>query len=231
MGKKSHRNAVGGLVQQRSHEIQGLTFGLNPPIDKYPEYGDGKGGYVCFACDRSTELGEPFVCISRLLQVTRNGESQGIILDAGAQLQVCLPCVLRGARHRLDWVYNPELTVLEYEAFYCYARLLADSWARHVSDTRVKEDFTLNSCIDENDLSLLANVLDMAGGRFMEEHISILGEGICPTCKQKIDTIKPHVLVEIEVNIPRIKHIDVDYVWPLGKYCNACSVKLMPQFE
>lgn len=123
-------------------------------------------------------------------------------------------------------VHKSEITLLEYEAFYYYAKLLADAWARQVSDTRVKEDFTLDSFTDENGLPLLADVLDLAGGRFMEKHISILGEDICPTCKQTVDTIKPHVLIEMEVNIPGIQYIDLDYAWPLGSYCGECSKKL-----
>lgn len=94
MGSMSNRSTMEKVLRQRTHRIQVPTFGTNPPIDKYPGYGGGKGGYVCFACGRSTEPGEPFVCVSRLLQVMRPGESQVIILNAGASLQVCLPCVL-----------------------------------------------------------------------------------------------------------------------------------------
>ena len=189
--------------------------------------GDGDDRYVCFLCNRIMEKGEAFTCVSRLLETCEGNEVKPSVIEAVASLQICLPCTLLSAHHRLKWVHNPKLTGFELCSFYAYTKLLAKTMGRLKSDTRVQKEFVEHLI---GGIAYLPVKLDRAAlqGGIHDIAPVMITDDRCQRCYDTINSSKPHMVFEISTNIPRHKTIEQSNIWRLGKYCNECSNQLLP---
>ena len=190
--------------------------------------GDGDGGYVCFLCGRGMERGESFTCVSRLLETWEGSEAKPSVIEAVASLQVCLPCTLLSAHHRLKWTHNPRLTEVEVQAFQAYARLLAETISRTKSDTRIQKETAENLLGDAPYFPVELDRVALLGGTYHGNPVSIISDGRCLRCHDTINPSKPHIAFEISVDTPRRDGMTKSYIWRLGGYCPECSKQLLP---
>jgi len=190
--------------------------------------GDGDGGCVCFICDRTMDRGEPFTCASRLLQIYQDSQSKPSVIDATASLQVCLPCTLLSARHRLRWATKPKLTKIEVQAFYVYARLLEETISRAKSDTRVQHEIAENLLWDAPYFFIELDRVNLLGGTYHHNPVCIITDDQCQRCYSAIDSTKPHIAFQISIDTPRVYGISQSNIWRLAKYCDECSNELLP---
>lgn len=200
------------------------------PFAEIVDHGDGDrgpGGYVCFACGRSTESGEPFVCVSRLQQVLQETNTQPRVLDAVASLQVCIPCTLMASNRELDWKHKPKLLHSEIHGFYLYARSLARGMAQMRSDTLAPAEALRQDLLtDIPYFRSLADTIDTAGRQHKGDAIYIISCDQCHSCCQTIGLNMPHMLIEIAVNIPTPQYMDLRNTFLAAKYCDTCSKEL-----
>ena len=219
-------------VENRSRHSTGKIAITYPRFPFHGIFGgDGDGGYLCFICGREMDRGEEFTCVSRLLEMCQGGEVKPSVIEAVASLQVCLPCTLLSAHHRLRWVHKPKLTGLEISGFDTYARLLAETISRRTSDTRVKEKLAGRL---GNELVCLVVELDgtsLLGGVHGDGPISIATEAECLGCHNTVELRRPHVALEISVDIPKQREMKKSSVWRLGLYCLECSKELLPLYD
>ena len=201
----------------------------------YPQFpfdgifgGDGEGGYLCFICGKAMDRGDVFTCVSRLLEICEGSEVKPSVIEAVASLQVCLPCTLLSAHHRLRWVHKPKLTGLEISGFDTYARLLAETISRRTSDTRVKEK--LVGRLVKEPLCLLVELdrTTLLGGVHGDGPTSIATEAQCLGCHDTVELCQPHVALEISIDIPKQREMKKSSVWRLGLCCPECSNELLP---
>ena len=190
--------------------------------------GDGGGGCVCFLCGRTMERGEAFTCVSRLQETCEGSEVKAGLIEAVASLQVCLPCTLLSAYHRLKWAYNPKLTGFEICGFYTYARLLAETIGRRTSDTRVQGELVGHLVGDTPCLLVKLDRAALLGGTYCGGPISIVTDAQCQRCHGTIEFGKPHMMFEISVDTPGRDGMTISNVWRLGGYCHRCSNQLLP---
>lgn len=201
-----------------------------PPFLESPDSGDdgrGRGGYVCFACGRSTGLGKPFVCVSRLRPELseRNARRKG---DAEASLQVCIPCALMAAHHELNWKHKPKLLHSEIHGFYLYARSLAQGIARIKSDTLAPWEALRQDSLAQIPYLLLADTAGIMGGHHNKNPICIMSYDQCYGCGQTIDYGLPHILIDIGVHVETPRCMDMVNRLLVAKYCEICSGELYP---
>lgn len=204
-----------------------------PPLIEIPvEEGDGDGGCVCFICDRTMGRGEPFIYLDRQLEVREAGEGEPKVVYAGASLQACLPCtLLSGSNHRLEWASKPKLTEAEIWGFYTYARLLVEAISRNRWDTRVQRELLGRLARKASYYYLELDRVALLGGTWEDISPNVLGEGHCLRCHRSIDFSKPHVALEIAINIPWRDGLESYKPWRLGEYCCKCSCQLLPLEE
>lgn len=190
--------------------------------------GDGNGGCVCFLCGRTMEEGESFTCVSRLLETCEGDKVKSSVIEAVASLQVCLPCTLLSARHRLRWATKPKITEIEAVAFYVYARLLAETISNTKSDTRVQKEIAENLSWDAPYFFIEMDKVDLLGGICHYNPVGIIADDQCQRCYSAIDSSKPHILFQISIDTPRLDGISQANIWRLAKYCDECSNELLP---
>jgi hypothetical protein len=190
--------------------------------------GDGDGGYVCFICGRTMERGEAFTCVARLLEICEDSEVKLGVIEAVASLQVCLPCSLLSAHHRLKWAHNSKLTGLEICGFYAYARLLTETISRKTSDTRVQKEFLQHLLGDSPYLPVELDRAALLGGAHGGSPISIVTEAQCQRCHDTIEFGKLHVMFGISIDTPGRDGMTRSNVWRLGGYCFECSKQVLP---
>lgn len=204
-----------------------IPYSVPPDVDIFAPGGGDGGGYVCFACGRSMNKGEPFVCISRLWMVSLESRCMTEVIDAVASLQTCIPCTLRAAHRELRWTHKCKLTQAEIYAFYVHSRLLAGATARMKSDTLVEEE-SLNQYLATPKPHALsfANAGEVAGGQYTGRSLRIISHNQCRSCYEAIAFSAPYMLIEIAVNIPTYSGIELRSTFCAAKYCNECSKKL-----
>lgn len=191
--------------------------------------GDGDGGYVCFLCDRTMETGEAFICVSRLLETCEGSEVKPRVIEAVASLQVCLPCTLLSAHHRLKWTHNPEVTGFEIRTFYTYVRLLAETISRRTSDTRTKQEELIGHLVGGTPhLPVEMDRAALLGGAHDGSPVGIVTEDQCHRCHNTIEFSKPHVMFEISIDVSRRDGMTKSNIWRLGGYCHGCSKRFLP---
>ncbi|MFC2039860.1 hypothetical protein ACFLTW_01620 [Chloroflexota bacterium] len=189
-----------------------------------PDDGDGKGGYCCFACGRSMNPGESFVCVSRLWQILGDGSINTEVIDAVASLQVCIPCTLSASRINLKWTHQPQLVISEFHGFYAYASRMTDAIAGSKSDTRMDEWPSQNVPFSLGEIPIYLPDIDATT---IEGHnetpIQLLVTDQCRHCFKMIDRFRPSMLIEIEINIPRHECMGIFDTLQVAQYCNDCS--------
>ena len=201
-----------------------LAVDMVPPVEVPPDDGGGHGGYVCFACGRSTGHGEPFVCVSRLWKVSGGNESSRTMIDAVASLQVCIPCTILASDHRLDWNGRPRLLDSEIHGYYTFARLLADAVARRLSDTKVDAQLARQtSLVQELSAILSMDAVAVLGGMHQKGPVWLIEAGQCCECYEMIDSTLPNMEIEIAVNVPTPSAIELVSEFTVARYCNTCS--------
>jgi len=214
-----------------------LRHGISEITITYPGFpfegifsggGDGDGGYVCFICGRAMDRGEAFTCVSRLLETCEGSEGKPTVIEAVASLQVCLPCTLLCAHHRLKWAHNPKLTGFEICGFYTYARLLTETMNRRTCDTRVQSEFLQYLVVDSPYLAVELDRVLFLGGTYNGNLVGIITDGRCLRCAGFIDSSEPHIAFEISIHIPKRGVEDLSNIWELGSYCEQCSNQLLP---
>lgn len=199
------------------------------PFDAiFNDGGNGDSGFACFICGRATDRGEPFTCVSRLLEIYRDSQDKPSVIDATASLQACLPCTLLSARRRLRWANKPKLTDIEVGAFYVYARLLAARMSNTKSDTIVPREIAEKLLRD-----VPCFFVDLDGADLLEDKhrcspVGIITDDQCQRCYGAIDSSRPHIEFQISIDTPRLDGISQSNIWRLAKYCDECSNELLP---
>jgi len=214
---------------QTSTRRHDLAIDSETPIEAPPDDGGGHGGYVCFVCGRSTKLGEPFVCATRLwqVQVYEEGEANKRVIDAVASLQACIPCTLMASQQELAWKDRPRLLDSEIHGYYTFARRLADAVAARLSDTMVDRQFLKEASLMQ-ELGTIRSLrpLVVAGGSNWRGLVRLIQPGQCYGCYQMIDSSLPHMEIEMAVNVPTPDSIKLFDRFAAALYCNPCSSKL-----
>lgn len=191
--------------------------------------GDGPGGYVCFACGRSTKRGEPFVCVSRLWLTSPNPDAPSQVIDAIASLQACVECTLRAASHRLTWKCLPRLANAEMSGLYTYAGLLTQAMARRLSDRRLDRHLAERLLGISEPLGIsLATGLPDTGGTHQDTTIRCVRRSQCHQCRRSIHFAFPRMVINVELNLPMRSGMQLSNVLRVGEYCNPCSRSLFP---
>jgi len=204
-----------------------IPYSVPPDVDIFTPSGGGGGGYVCFACGRSTKAGEPFVCVSRLWMVSQEDGCMTKVIDAVASLQVCIPCTRIAMHHRLRWTHESRLTYAEIHGFYIYSQLLAGAISQMKSDTLVeKESLNQDLATTKPYTLLFTHAVEVAGGQYIEKPLRITSHNQCHSCYEAIDFSTPYMLIEIAVNIPTHNSIEQRSTFCAAKYCDRCSKKL-----
>ena len=198
-----------------------------PPVEDIPDHGDGDGGYVCFACGRSTNTNETFVCVSRLWLMSGEGADFPTVIDAMASVQVCIPCTLIAARQELTWETKPKLVYSEMRGFYIYAQQLALAMARMTPDTLPGEYFLKQDILlDLPYPSFPADAYSISGGHHRVGPCQFIGSGQCHNCNRDISRTGPYMRIEIAVNTPRSESLGLSNAFSIAEYCNGCSKQL-----
>ena len=224
--EEGEMTAVRTRVRHDTSEIV-ITYPQLPLDGIFSGGGDGDGGYVCFICGKAMDRGGAFTCMSRLLETCEDSEVKPGVIDATTSLQVCLPCTLLSAHHRLKWAHNPKLTRFEICGFYTYARLLTETISQRRSDTQVQNEF-LQHLVDSPYLPVELDRAALLGGVHSHSPISIVTEAQCQMCQAIIKFGKPHVMFEISIDTPRRDGMTKSCIWRLGGYCSECSKQLLP---
>jgi hypothetical protein len=215
-----------------------VRHGTSEITVSYPQFpfdgifrGGGDGGFVCFICGRTMDRGEPLTCVSRLLQIYQDNQDKPSVIDAVASSQVCLPCTLLFAQHRLKWAHSPKLTGLERCSFYIYARLLAAIMGQLKSDNRVPKEVAESLLWDVPYFFIEQNRIEFLGGIYHGKPVSIISDEQCHRCYNAIDSGKPHISFQISIDAPKLDGINQSNIWRLAKYCNECSNELLPLYN
>ena len=220
------QSRAGIKAKAREHH---LAIDSVPPVEAPPDDGGGHGGYVCFACGRSTRHGEPFVCASRLWKVCEEGQAYQTVIDAVASLQVCIPCTIVASDHRLAWKSPPRVLRSEILGYYTFARRLAHAVARRLSDTEVNRRFLIETALmDEPEIIRSLSALGVVGGAHQTESIRLMKADQCCICDQMVDCRLPNMEIEIAVNVPTPGSIRLLSNFTVARYCNTCSTRLFP---
>lgn len=229
----SHHNGKDGEMPEVRikvrHDISEIT--ITYPVFPFDGIfgGGGDGGCVCFICGRAMGRGEPFTCVSRLLETRKGSEGKPAVIEAVASLQVCLPCTLLSAHHRLKWAYTPRLTGFEICGFYAYARLLGEAISRAKSDTRVQQEELIRHVVGGTTyLPIEMNRAALLGGVHDGSPIMIVAEDHCHRCYRTIDHSRPHITFEIAIHTPKSQGMKPSDIWQFGRYCAECSNELLP---
>lgn len=194
--------------------------------------GDGNGGHVCFICDKTMDKGEPFICLDRLLEVDEAGDAGPRVVDAGASLQVCLPCTLLSGYQRLEWATKPKLTGVEVWGFRTYARLLAESVSRNRWDTCVQQEVLKRFARSTSyHLAIKLDRIALLGGTRQGIPLNMIGKGHCLKCHGTIDFANSHLAFEIGIDTPWRNGMQRSNIWHLGEYCYKCSSQLLPLYQ
>ena len=218
--------------QAKRHRAAATELCPQPPLVEIPDgEGDGNGGYVCFICDKTIDRGEPFTCLDRLLEVYEAGEAGPRVIDAGASLQVCLPCTLLSGYQRLEWATKLRLTTVEVWGFRIYTQLLAEAVSRNRWDTCVQQELLKRLVMNTAYLAIKLDRVALLGGTRKGVPVNMVGKGHCLRCHSTIDFAKSHVAFEIGIDTPRRNGIRRSNIWHLGEYCYECSRQPLPLYQ
>jgi hypothetical protein len=96
------------------------------------------------------------------------------------------------------------------------------------SDTRVREASVRGFLAGASDFSIALDITGLLGGTYKAKAIGVITDDHCHNCHDTINFNKPYLMIEITVDTTTSNGTTQSNVVPLGKYCNECSVQLLP---